>query len=278
MEFFEELEFSPCVIEEFENKNVYEVTETTNTEGNQEALESKKILTDIEETKSGGTEAISDFSGGIFVQTIENPLKSLNELDPCWNKYIEKELLSMFNRVKITQLNKERVICKGIIKSNLRILIVRGHLKSIKCALSGITPKSGVGIVKTLGKNQKFDPVHLIAWNTFMSDCIKQVDLLSSQSPELIGINKRNRNGGKTIENECCSMYLNEFAFRKSFILFVNFVFMDKDIESLCKRFKFRCCGDEKHLRCAEKWEQMHRYLITVRNLINDTRYVGKSK
>ena len=63
--------------------------------------------------------------------------------------------------------------------------------------------------------------------------------------------------------------YLSNPEVKKSFILYVDFVFDDKGPQSLCEKIRYKCCAFQGHLAsCLEKWMELYRFIIADIGLV----------
>lgn len=148
-------------------------------------------------------------------------------------------------------------------KEYIRCKLIRGH----KRILREIQAKENVP--ESLLQENSYSECKYHYWTCLVESFLKHrekfLEIMSVDAgPVNVMMKKRNistENLKRSFNADFCRDYLAEEETRKSYSLFINFLFCDLDCKRLNKRFGFRCCTsvNHKHL-CQYKWSLMKKF------------------
>lgn len=167
--------------------------------------------------------------------------------------------LEAFRTLKV--LKESKAIHKGRVKYEyVRIRVFRSLKRSLRqymhkgnFGLGGVayysTPKCG----------------HLIAQIKQIyegnSDLIKQF-ADTRQGPRIDSTHsKEDTSRFKTYNNKYMADTFSYSALREIYLLYVELIFEETDLDKLCRNWKMHCCNGFHSVECAEKWAQFRRML-----------------
>lgn len=170
----------------------------------------------------------------------------------------EAKILNLFDTCRKTASQapkKEYVRCK----------LIRGHKRAVRQIIAGQKPKT------TIHKFDQQDSKSISIW-LLLSRIIEQdlpifEDTSKTESgPRTDGKSKRRleslENSQRSFNGTFCKTYFQHPSIRESFSAYIDLIFSNFDPESLCEKFEFRCCREEKHsIECLEKWTRLMNYL-----------------
>ncbi|CAG9310468.1 unnamed protein product [Blepharisma stoltei] len=164
-------------------------------------------------------------------------------------------VLSLFNRGKKSLHPK---------KEYLRCQLIRGHKRINRNIMKLKFPK------KTLNKLNELNDASVAAFDLLKKCFEKHREELSKisrteEGPETDGKAKRyeiKQKSNRSFNHLFCKTYFEKFSVRESYHYYVSYLFSDFNLDSLCKKFGFRCClmESEHTPYCYQKWGILHNY------------------
>ena len=151
-------------------------------------------------------------------------------------------------------------------KEYIRCKLIRGHKRAIRNAFIGKKAKKTINRVNLKNKKQ------IVKLNEFSTHVNKRKHMLEEVSrpengPKTDGISKRSKveldNAEKSFNNTYCRNYFRSSLTRKSFKLYLDFLFNGSSVNELCDKFDFSCCSHKSNhnVDCKEKWMSLEKYL-----------------
>ena len=68
----------------------------------------------------------------------------------------------------------------------------------------------------------------------------------------------------KSFNNEFCRDFFKSENMKKAFCLLIDLIYSAFDAETLCKKFKFRCCSKNHSDECCHKWVELRDYFTNL--------------
>ena len=253
------------------------------------ASQQKNILKDFFKRPKNVKKKVKD---AIKIENMNLSPENMGKSPENMNLSPEKIGLSPEESKKITEKSKKITEKKAYPKKDdIRTMIIRGHKRACKDADNGIIPKKSLNKAylkdKSLG-----NPEQVKAWNVFLKhfynnrkeiqeisnkveDPIKrlyQKKLINSKNNtempikiEIPKIGKKNQKKSDNINSfndKFCASYFVHKIIRESFKLYIDYLFVDDEINSLINRFNITCCLSTTHLAvCKERWAILHDYI-----------------
>ena len=160
---------------------------------------------------------------------------------------------------------KKKKSSSQVKKEYLRVMLMRGHKKSIRGILQNkLKIRALNGIVDC----------QLFLWDDYKAHCLAHRDTLENISLTRNGpAIDRNFNsfvssnsdscGSKTYKDLYCFQYFGNKTIRDSFVNYIQFLFGNRNIESLIERFDIVCCEKSHHEdQCHKKWADLKAFII----------------
>lgn len=198
---------------------------------------------------------------------------TLNDVEPNWLNLVPKSNNSASRRVRIQykkefkNLDRFRKLSNDKIpkKEYVRCMLIRGHKRMIRQAKKMTPPK------KTINKVNVYNIEQVIRWNSLCEHVKENQEILkeiakTEKGPATDGKAKRGafEKPEKSFNNGYCREYFARAEVECSYRMYVDVLFTENSLNTMCEKFNFTCCDQEMNHEeevCKGKWTSLREYL-----------------